>query len=909
VLTISKPLTAGQAQSYHQKEFTSTEQSYWAGGQEIKGAWQGRLAEQYGLRGAVGAEEFSRLCQGQHPVTGEQLVRHRDSFRYENAAGKMVTTAAHRAGWDATFSAPKSISLTALVGGDERVREAHRESVRLALDELERYTQARIGGDHPAKTTGKFIVATFEHDTARPVEGYAAPQLHTHAVIFNMTELENGQTRALQPRSLFASQQFATAVYQSELTYRLARLGYELERGRSGAPEIKGYSQDYLDASSPRSRQIRVHLESLGLKSKESAEIAAHSTRDRKQILSPREALAAHRKLAAEFGHQAARVVAEARVRVRRVEQVNPALAALRAQEAVTFSRDRHFEREAVVDERVLMRDALRRGMGEITYSEVHQNFETRLQRGEFLAAPSTPNPTLRLFTTPETVAAERAVIQQMRIGQGQVAPILSARDATAVTDQHSYLNSQQKTAIKHVLTCRDRVLGIQGAAGVGKTTALDVIRRVAEARAYEVEGFAPTSRAAKQLREAGISAGTLQGFLVRRSIPDPPNEKRLYLVDESSLTSTHHVKEFMHRLRPQDRVVLIGDIRQHQAVEAGKPFEQLQDAGMSTAKLEQIVRQKDPDLKAIVEHFARGEVSSGIQALAKQGRITEIGDAAERIRVIARSFVENPENTLVISPDNASRRQLNDAIRTELQSRGRVGAENHLFRVLIPQQDMTGADRRWVARYNVDDVLRYSRGSKSLGIRAGSYARVLSTNLPDNLLTVETKNRAQVTYDPRRLTGVSIYRENEQRFAVGDRLQFVAPDKNIGVANRELGTIENISPRGDLTIRLEKGRRVELDPSENRHFDHGYAVTSHSAQGLTADRVLINADAKAHPDLVNSRFAYVAVSRAQSDARIYTDDRAAMEARLGTEISKSSALAPSVSLEQGAVRDLAITL
>lgn len=909
MLTISKPLTAGQAQSYHKKEFTSKEQSYWAGGQEIQGAWQGRLAQQYGLRGAVGAQEFSRLCQGQHPGTGEQLVRHRGSFQYENAEGKTVTTAAHRAGWDATFSAPKSISLTALVGGDERVREAHRESVRMALNELERYTQARIGGDHPAKTTGKFIVAKFEHDTARPVEGYAAPQLHTHAVIFNMTELENGQPRALQPRSLFASQQFATAVYQSELTYRLARLGYEFERGRSGAPEIKGYSQEYLDASSPRSRQIRVHLERLGLKSKESAEIAAHSTRDRKQVLSPAEALAAHRKLAAEFGNQAARVVAEARARVRRVEQVNPAISALRAQEAVTFSRDRHFEREALVDERLLMRDALRRGMGETTYGEVHQNFETRLHRGEFLAAPTAPNPTLRLFTTPETVAAERAVIQQMRLGQGQVAPILSARDAAAVTDQHSYLNSHQKTAIEHVLTSRDRVLGIQGAAGVGKTTALDVVRRAAEARAYEVEGFAPTSRAAKQLKEAGISAGTLQAFLARRSNTDPPTEKRLYLVDESSLTSTRQVKEFIHRLGPQDRVVLIGDIRQHQAVEAGKPFEQLQDAGMSTAKLDQIVRQKNSDLKAIVEHFARGQVSSAIQALAKQGRITEIGDAAERIRVIARSFVENPENTLVISPDNASRRQLNDAIRTELQSRGMVGADNHLFRVLIPQQDMTGADRRWAARYNVDDVLRYSRGSKALGIRAGSYARVLSTNLPENLLTVETKNRGQVTYDPRRLTGVSIYRESEQRFAVGDRLQFVAPDKKIGVANRELSTIENISPRGDLTIRLEKGRRVELDPSENRHFDHGYAVTSHSAQGLTADRVLIHADAKAHPDLVNSRFAYVAVSRARNDARIYTDDRAAMEARLGTEISKSSALAPSPSLEQGVVRDLAITL
>ena len=123
----------------------------------------------------------------------------------------------HRAGWDATFSAPKSISLTALVGGDDNVRVAHRESVRVALEQLEMYTQARIGGNHPPETTAKFIAAKFEHDTARPVDGYVAPQLHTHAVVFNITERDKGQSRAIQPQSLFASQQFATAVYQSEL--------------------------------------------------------------------------------------------------------------------------------------------------------------------------------------------------------------------------------------------------------------------------------------------------------------------------------------------------------------------------------------------------------------------------------------------------------------------------------------------------------------------------------------------------------------------------------------------------------------------------------------------------------------------------------------------------------------------
>ena len=159
-------------------------------------------------RRSVSAEEFARLSQGQHPQTGEQLVRHRASYEYKDADGKTITTMEHRAGWDATFSAPKSVSLTALVGGDDRVREAHRESVRIALEQLEQYTQARIGGNHPPETTAKFIAAKFEHDTARPVDGYVAPQLHTHAVIFNITERDNGQSArhaAAEPVSLPSS--------------------------------------------------------------------------------------------------------------------------------------------------------------------------------------------------------------------------------------------------------------------------------------------------------------------------------------------------------------------------------------------------------------------------------------------------------------------------------------------------------------------------------------------------------------------------------------------------------------------------------------------------------------------------------------------------------------------------------
>src|SRR6195256_1658340 len=249
MLTISKPLSAGQAQTYHQKEFTAKEQNYWSQRDVIAGEWQGRLAGQFGLVGAVSAEDFAKLSQGQHPQTGEQLVQQRASYEYQDADGKTIKTMEHRAGWDATFSAPKSVSLTALVGGDERVREAHRESVRVALDELERYVQARIGGDLPAETTGKWVVAKFEHDSARPVNGYAAPQLHTHVVFFNLTETDDGEAHALQPRELYKTQQYATAVYRSELAHRLKGLGYEMERGESNQPEIKGYSREYLEAS------------------------------------------------------------------------------------------------------------------------------------------------------------------------------------------------------------------------------------------------------------------------------------------------------------------------------------------------------------------------------------------------------------------------------------------------------------------------------------------------------------------------------------------------------------------------------------------------------------------------------------------------------------------------------------
>ena len=892
MLTISKPLSAGQAQSYHKLEFTSETQNYYKQGDAVRGEWQGQLAARLGLSGEVSPLEFSRLADGKNPSTDEQMVRHRAAMEYKNAEGTTTKAVEHRAGWDATFSAPKSVSLTALVGGDDRVREAHRAAVTTALEELERYTQARIGGNNPAEATGKFIAAKFEHDTARPVDGYAAPQLHTHAVIFNVTERADGTIRAVQPQGLFDSQNFATAVYQSELTLRLSQLGYEVAPGRSGAPDIKGYTQEYLAASSPRSRQIREQLEKTGFSGPEAAQIAAHSTRDKKQPLTAEEVLAAHKEMAASFGNQAEQVVATARRQAQQQEQ-KPEQKTL-AKEAVTFARDSIFEREAVADERTILRDALRRGMGETSYREIRAEFDERREAGHFRSVQGMKHDSGRSFTTPDTIAAERANIRYVLEGRNAVDSIMSAEQARDQANTRSFLNESQRRVIEEVLMSSDRIHGLQGLAGTGKTTTLQTIREGAEFSGYVVEGFAPTSKAAGQLREAGIDATTLQSFLARgQNHPSADSANRhLYMLDESSLASTRQMRSFLVKLNSEDRVLVIGDTRQHQGVDAGRPFQQMQEAGMQTSQLDRIMRQKDPALLKAVQHLANNETVKGIAMLSEQGRVTEIPNGQDRIAAIARDYAARPENTIIVSPDNWSREQINEAVRVELHNGGKLAEHGRTLRTLAHRSDMTGADRTWAARYNPGDVLQYNTGSKAEGIERGSFASVQSVDSRTNTVTVSLESGSTVSYDPRRLKGVNVFREVEREFAAGDRLQFTAPNKDLGVANRELGTVIGIE-EGKMTLNMDgkMDRMVTFDTAEFRQFDHGYAVTSHSSQGLTAGRVLAHIDTDSSRSLINNRLAYVSISRASNDARIYTNNAETLGQRLSSELDKTAAI------------------
>ncbi len=899
MLTISKPLSAGQARSYHAEEFANAKDNYYTQGEQVVGEWHGRLAEEWGLIGEVREQQFHRLSEGQHPVTGEQLVRHQSPREYVNEHGEKIKTMEHRAGWDATFSAPKSVSLTALVGGDERVRDAHRESVSVALSEMERFVQARLGSNLPAETTGKWVAAKFEHDSSRPVDGYAAPQLHTHVVFFNVAQTANGDSRALQPRELYKSQQYATAIYRSELAARLRELGYEIERGKSGQPEIKGYSSEYLQASSPRRRQIEEHLAKTNQRGAGAAQIAAHQTRERKLETSHEEMQKRHRDLASKFGGQPEHIVEAARRRGNRLKS-EPEPNERMVRQALGYSTERNLEREAVADERALLRDALNRSMGQATFAEVKSGLERKAQAGELTELQEHSNSPSRAFTTREMQAYERATVQRMREGQHQFSEIASQRSRDSIERDYPHLNEMQRQAVTQILSSRDRVMALEGVAGSGKTTSLAAVREVAERHGYKVEGFAPTSRAAQKLSESGIESRTLQRHLSSDG-ESQVNGKRLYVLDESSLASTKQMNEFLHRLSAEDRVLLVGDTRQHQAVEAGRPYQQLREAGIETARLDEIVRQKEPALKEAVEQLSRGSVMEAVDNLRSQGRVHEIGDRNERMIKIADDYARSPSGTLVVSPDNQSRREINDVIHRRMQEAGTVAKQEHKLNVLVPRQEITGADKRWSGQYNPGDFVRYTKGSRTHGIKPGEYARVERSNEKENLLTVRRGNGEQVSYDPRRLHGVSIYREAERTFSEGDRVQFTAPNKDLGVANRELGTIERINGKGDIKVRLDSGRAVGFDLNKNPHLDYGYAVTSHSSQGQTADRVLIDIDTnQAGEKLVNRRLAYVAVSRGRHDAQIYTNDALELRDALSRDVSKSVALQVDENLNHG---------
>src|SRR5262245_12041911 len=906
MLTISHALSVSRAETYYQSEYTNPgmiQSEYYQEKGEAHGEWVGALAEDWGIVGPMTEEQFRHGINGQHPVSGEQLVKHVEARKYRYRHGKWIETSTHRAGWDATFSAPKSLVILAYMSGDEELKrgvwEDHIASVKDALEEMEKYSCARVSQDKWEKT-GKMLAAVFHHERARPDDrtGYAAPEIHTHAVGMNMTVGGDGKVRAMQEREFFRSQSFLTAVYRIRMAERAQRRGVKLRIDReTGAPQGAGITRAYIEAASVRNEEInrkardmqkRLEVEGERVKLGAGLKQAAAKLNRQGKKYDKAEMERMDAELEEKFERQAHLEAAAIRERgpiIYSQEEIEG-----RAREAVDYGVERVMEREAVADRRALMTGALRRNMLHTAFEAVTKEVETRERAGEIIGIERERRMSER--TTQKMLQMERENVRKAAEGKGTCEAIVEREQAETLVDEISYrqsitLNPDQRQAVLALLGNRDKVVALQGRAGVGKTTAIRVLREAAERSGYAVCGIAPTTMAARELAGSGIKSQTLQRFLIT---PRQDGEgKRLIVLDESSLSDTRRVNALLKRLGEEERILLVGDRDQHQAVEAGAPFEQLEtEAELETVWIKKVVRQWEPGYRRVVELLEEGQFREAVELLHAQGRIVEIGDESDRIMALAERYVAQPEGNLAVVPGNRERVFANAVIHGMLQEKGTVDAEDHPTTILTNRDDMMSADRQWAARYKPgEDVVRYREGSAVFGIGKGEYGRVTAQDFEQNTLTVEFDDGRRVTYDPRRLYGVEVFRDAERNFSVGDRIQFRRPFGRQAV-NGELATVEKIEG-GRFTVKTKEGT-VTIDTKTFRHFDFGYAVTSYLSQGQTSEREIVHVDTRSSDVLVNRRMTRVALTRGVRDVVIVTDSFDRLAEALGRRKDKEIA-------------------
>ncbi len=872
MLVMSKgALSAKQAETYYQEKYSQDD--YYTEEHQVVGQWFGRGAQALGLADEVSPEDFRAVLHGLSPASGEVLV--------PNAKGSDE----RRAGWDATFNAPKSVTIQALVGTDTRLAQAHRAAVERALQELERYALSRQHGGHEWVITENVVAARFDHIAARPSrdadDGYGPdPHLHSHVVIANMTRRPDGAWRGLDPVEIYCSQSFATAVYRSELAREVQRLGYRIDvTGADGRWELRGYTREQVMAFSRRRQDIEAEMERRGLNGAAAAQNLAHQTRRSKDRRDEESLRAEWRERARQYGIELAPPAAYA----------PPAPEHSRVEDALEYSVAHNTEREAVIDRRALEAAALQHAMGKADLAQVRSAADARERDSNLIRIDAAVRSPQGAYTTPEMVALERENLDWMRQGRNAAKSIAGVEEVRAWAARRG-LRSDQAAAAQVTLTATDWVTAIEGRAGAAKTTTVGAIREFAEEQGYAVRGFAPTTRAVKALGEAGVSARTVAS-LIENPLPKT-HSKQLWIVDESSLLGTRQVNRLLHKAREARvaRIVFVGDQRQHHAIEAGRPLQQMQQAGMRIARLDTIRRQRDPELRKAVNHAANGEIAGTIGILERMGRIRELSDPAIRYSSIAGEYAAATaagERVLVVSPANEERRQLNAVIRQALKERGLIESPEVAHAALV-NRDLTRSQRGHAQNYEVGDVVRFARISRR--IEKGAYAVVERADSDARRLSVVLNDGRHLDYSPKRLSGVEVFRAEQRQFAAGERIQFRAPERTLKFANGEFATIVAIDER-TARIRTEDGRVVEAQANCLRHIDYGYASTSHSSQGATVDRVIVNIDTMRSAELVNRKQFYVSISRARHGISVYTDDGERLRQVVNRSREKSTAL------------------
>ena len=946
MLSIGALASAAQGASYYERD------GYYAKDDpdhKAASAWAGKGAEELGLKGPVDAETFKAILEGRVPDGSDTRLGRRGKD------GEIL----HRPGRDLTFSAPKSVSIAALVGGDGRIVEAHERAVAATLAWIEKNAaetrmkdpetgqMGRVGGQ-------KIVAATFRHDTSRNLD----PQLHSHSVLANMVKGEDGKWRTMANEKLYGSKMLFGALYRNELAASLTRLGYGIEKTHAdGRFEIAGVSRDIVEAFSTRRAEIEAAMAERGLGASGDnprvAERAALMTRAGKRDIDRGELRDVWARQAADLGLDARALVAEATgkssapVRETAAEPANgagkerdpaarapggiggarqrnftaidapsgePAFArgqggapdretareAPPAAEAVAWAMAHLSEREAVFARADLFAAALAHAPGEIGIAEVEREV-AGLERAGTLHGVNIPGAEDSLATD-RTIGEERETVALMRGGQGRGRAPMRGWVVQGYLSKGP-LTAGQKAAVKLILSAEDRVVGVQGYAGSGKTTMLDRARVLAGKKGYRMAGLAPSASAVQTLAsEAGIESETLQMFLARnagvaegRLTSKGAKEMRaafaktILVVDEGSLASTVQARDLLriaNELR-MPRVVLVGDAKQLDAVDAGKPFAQLQAAGMKTATMDEIMRQRDPALKEAVEASLKGDIERAFEKLGSN--VAEVKPDNIAGAVAARWLRLGPEarkNTGVMAPSHELRQAINGHIRERLAREGRIHGPGMQSERLV-SKGYTNAEKALAGNYAVGDVVAFHRPYKRIGVEKGDERRVMGIDHKAREVLLEDGKGGRVAWKPEeiggRRGGSEVYKAEEIELRAGDRIRWTRNDAGVGLVNSRTAEVLSVA-NGRVTFQLEDGKKLELgrnDP-QLRHLDHAWASTVHAFQGRTVDNVIAAMEAR-HPHLTTQKSFYVEISRARDRAELVTDDAAALRAQLQT--------------------------
>ncbi len=741
-----------QAKTYYKREnYYSQEDA------QANSEWRGQGASKHHLSGAIDdLDAYENIVNGQSP-DGKTQLRQKQNHKDKK----------ERAGVDLTFSAPKSVSLACLVGGDSRLEAAHRIALRRTIGLIEeRYANTRIN-DERVKT-GNLIVAVWHHDTSRELD----PHLHSHCLLMNCTQSPDGKWRSLSNEEFFRNKILLGQIYRNELALECRKLGYEIEPHPKELFEIKGYTREQIEVFSKRHEQIKEKLAEIGVAETTENKIWAwRKTRVNKNHEIDRQEMLPYWHEEADLHSITHPITAnpDPQVVPPELEEIEAELfAAVQAgiehcsERKVAF-RSEDIEKFVTAETRPFGISKLREAISQ--HPELIKTFDGR-------------------YTTQAALARELATIKLMQQGKGQVHPI-AEKEVVENCLEGKKLTSGQREAIALTATTDDQFIAWQGVAGAGKTYALSELKQIATALLdvapdYAIKGFAPSAAAAKVLEEElGVEANTIARLLVSKKSEDiQPNQ--IWIVDEAGLLSAKAACELLQRATEERaRVILVGDTRQLSAIEAGNPFKSLQQAGIQTAHLDESLRQKAPDLQKAVNLAAAGHITEAIAHLEQVNRVEEILDVGERTTKIASEYIkllpQERQNTLILAGTHKERSAIVKEIRTALKQEGTLGYEVETTK--LKALDLTSVQARYTHHYNIGDVVvplrEYRRSglhkSQPYTVKAIEKDKLTLSDVAGNLLNV----------DPMKFRK-TVYKQETFEIAVGDRLKWTRNDKEL---------------------------------------------------------------------------------------------------------------------------------